>query len=90
MSTTVPARDLRDSLILRWATVDDRDRLAEFNAYVFRDEEDQAPLAWDRAWIRELMSGRHPLVGAEDFVLVEDSATGAVVSSACLMLQRWN
>ena len=89
MSTTVPSRDLRGGLILRWATVADSDRLAEFNAHAFRDEQAQPPNPWDRARIRELMSGRHPLVGAEDFVLVEDSATGAVVSSACLMWQRW-
>jgi predicted N-acetyltransferase YhbS len=89
MSTTAMPRDLGDGLILHWATVADRGRIAEFNALAFRDEEHQAPLPWDRALIRELMSGRHPLVGADDFVFVEDTATGMVVSSACLISQRW-
>lgn len=89
MSATPTPRDLGDGLILRWATVADRDRIAEFNALAFRDEEDQAPLPWDRALIRELMSGRHPLVGADDFIFVEDTATGTVVSSACLIEQHW-
>ena len=89
MSDSAAPRDLGGGLLLRWATADDTERIAEFNARAFRDEQEQAPLPWDRALIRELMSGRHPLVGADDFVLVEDRATGAVVSSACLMWQRW-
>lgn len=82
-------QDLGDGLVLRWATAADRDRIADFNAQAFRREEHQQPSPWDRTQIRELMGGRHPLVGAEDFVYVEDTATGAVVSSACLMRQRW-
>lgn len=89
MSDHAAPRDLGAGLTLRWATVADRERIAEFNAQAFRDEEDQPPAPWDRALTRELMSGRHPLVGADDFVFVEDGATGAVVSSACLMWQRW-
>ncbi len=89
MSESEGSRDLGDGLVLRWATATDRDRIAEFNAWAFRETEEQAPLSRDRAMIRELMSGRHPLVGPTDFVYVEDRATGAVVSSACLMRQRW-
>lgn len=80
---------LGGGLILRWATAADRDRIAEFNAQAFRREEHQPPSPWDRAQIRELMSGRHPLVGAEDFVYVEDTATDVVVASSCLMRQWW-
>ncbi len=80
MSGPTAPRDLGNGLVLRWATLADRERIAEFNAFAFRDEPDQGPLPWDRAVIRELMGGRHPLVGAADFVYVEDTATGAVVS----------
>lgn len=83
------ARDLGDGLVLRWATAADRERLADFNAHAFRNEETDPPQAPVRAVILEMTSGRHPLVGAEDFVYVEDTATGAIVSSACLMRQRW-
>lgn len=89
MSDPIAPRDLGNGLVLRWATLADRERIAEFNALAFRDEPEQGSLPWDRAVIRELMGGRHPLVGAEDFVYVEDTATGAVVSSSCLMRQRW-
>src|SRR5262245_31306562 len=89
MREATAARDLGTGLVLRWATRADIDRIAEFNALAFRDDPDQAPLPWDRAMIRELMSGRHPLVAAEDYIYVEDTATGAIVSSSCLMRQRW-
>jgi len=49
MGTTVLSRDLRDGLILRWATVDDGDRIAVFNAQSFREEQDQVPNSWDSA-----------------------------------------
>jgi len=83
------AQDLGDGLALRWATAADSARLADFNAQAFRNEEADVPQASYRAVTLEMMSGRHPLIGAEDFVYVEDTATGAIVSSACLMRQRW-
>lgn len=89
MSPATAPRDLGEGLVLRWATPDDIARVAEFNAYAFRDTPDQDPLPWDRAMIRESMSGRNPLVAAGDYLLIEDTRTGAVVSSACLIRQRW-
>ena len=89
MSAPAPARDLGDGLILRWATPADADRLAESQAYGFRDAPDDPPNPWDRALIRELMSGRHPLVQPEDFVLVEDTANDKIVASSCLMHGQW-
>jgi GNAT superfamily N-acetyltransferase len=86
---TLAAQDLGDGLVLRWATAADSQRLADFNAQAFRNEEADAPQPSYRAATLEMMSGRHPLIGAEDFVYVEDTATGAIVSSACLLRQRW-
>jgi len=82
-------QDLGGGLVLRWATAADRERLAEFNAQAFRNEEADAPQASYRAATLEMMSGRHPLIGAEDFAYVEDTATSAIVSSACLLRQQW-
>jgi len=87
--TAATQQDLGDGLVLRWATAADSARLADFNAQAFRNEEADAPQASTLATILELMSGRHPLVGAEDFAYVEDTATGAIISSACLLRQRW-
>ncbi len=38
---------------------------------------------------RDLMSGGHPACDASDFTVVEDTRTGRVVSSACLISQRF-
>ena len=86
---TRAAQDLGDGLVLRWANAADSERLADFSAQAFRDNEADAPQPSYRAATLEMMSGRHPLIGAEDFVYVEDTATGAIVSSACLLRQRW-
>lgn len=39
---------------------------------------------------RDLMSGDHPTCDASDFTLVEDTSTGSVVSSTCLIPQRFS
>jgi hypothetical protein len=38
---------------------------------------------------RDLMSGGHPACVPEDFTMVEDASTGTVISSACLIEQRF-
>ena len=75
---------LGDNLVLRSATTDDTERVADFNATVFLDDDNVIPR------VRELMSGEHPGVAAADFTLVEDERTGAVVSSLCIMSRRWS
>ncbi len=74
--------DLGDNLILRFATIDDTDALAEYNARL-HEEVSVGPS------IRDLMSGNHPTCKASDFTVVEDTKTGKIVSSACLISQTW-
>ena len=74
--------DLGDNLKLRFATSDDVDALAEFNAR-HHEAEDAAPN------VRDLMSGDHPTCKASDFTVVEDTETGKIVSSMCLISQTW-
>lgn len=74
--------DLGESLILRFATPADTDALAEFNARL-HEETAVAPT------IRDLMSGDHPTCKASDFTVVEDTQTGKIVSSLCLISQTW-
>jgi hypothetical protein len=85
-----PIRNLGDGLILRRATVDDTDRLAAFHAAVHSDAGPQSPDEGVRAWVRDLMSGRHPTFRPNDFCLVEESRSGDVVSSLCLISQTWS
>jgi GNAT superfamily N-acetyltransferase len=89
MSTPAAPRDLGSGLVLRWATPADAERIAESQSEGFRDGPDDPPNPWDRALLRELTSGRHPLVGIEDFVYVEDTDNGKIVASSCLMHGQW-
>jgi len=83
-------RDLGDGLILRRATVADTEALAAFNAEVHFARDTQEPDEGVAARTRDLMAGDHPTSGAGDFTVVEDTHTGAIVSSLCLVSQRWS
>jgi hypothetical protein len=76
-------RELGDGLVLRQATRRDRTAIAELNVSIHSGEHDLP--AELRNWTRDLMSGRHPTCGPEWFTLVEDTSTGEIVSSLCLI-----
>lgn len=42
------------------------------------------------AWTRDLLRGDHPTFGPGDFTIVEERATGRIVSSAALISQSWS
>ena len=85
---TLP-RDLGDGLILRRATLADTDKLAEFNMAIHGDVD--APGDRERlgAWVRDLLNRAHPTFKPKDFTIVEDTGTGAIVSSLNHISQRW-
>jgi hypothetical protein len=79
--------DFGDGLVMRRAAPADADRLGEFNAMVHGDNpRDAAGVA---AWTRDLLLLPHPTFKPEDFLLVEDIASGKVVSSLNLISQTW-
>ncbi|MCI0808061.1 MAG: GNAT family N-acetyltransferase, partial [Chloroflexi bacterium] len=41
-------------------------------------------------WTRDLFAGVNRAVGPSDFTVVEDTSTGKIVSSICLISQTWN
>jgi hypothetical protein len=86
-------RDLGDGLLLRGARPEDAGAIAAFNARVHHSPggpfESREPHAGVAAMTRDLISGAHPVCRPEDFTVVEDNATGSVVSSACLIEQRF-
>ena len=74
---------LDDNLVLRTAcTLADVERIAVFNATVHSDEEVAAYTRWK-------LAGGHPEIRLSDAVLVEDKATGKIVSSLCSFPQTW-
>jgi hypothetical protein len=87
--TTVP-RDLGDGLILRAATAADADALATFNADVLRGQDMTEPQATLGEWTRDLVAGAHPTARAADATVVEDTKTGAIVSSMFLLSHTWS
>ncbi len=80
-------RDLGDGLVLRRATVDDTEALMAFNMAVHQDLDE--PEVGIDVWTRDMMRGDHPTTGAGDFLIVEDTRTGAIASSLCLIPQTW-
>ncbi len=82
-------RDLGDDVVLRWSTADDVARIGDLYAQVFRHGPDDPPNALMGTWTRDMMSGRHPLIGATDFAVVERPGDGTIVASTCLLSEVW-
>ena len=81
-------RDLGNGLIMRRSTPDDAQALGEFNGNIHgNDELDKQRLA---AWTRDLLTRPHPTLNPDDFTIVEESATGRIVSSMNLIPQTWS
>jgi hypothetical protein len=86
---TLP-RALGDGLTLRRSTAADAEKLADFNSRIHSEEGWDKPddrLAW---WTRDLLTKPHPTFGEGDFTLVEEQATGRVVSSLNHISQTWS
>ncbi len=82
-------RDLGDDVVLRWSTAEDVARIGDLYAQVFRGEPDDPPNALMGHWTRDMMSGRHPLIGPTDFAVVERTGDGTIVASTCLLSEVW-
>jgi hypothetical protein len=77
-------------LLLRQATATDAEALASFHGHLHRQPDAVGPDEGILASTRDMMSGKHPTFRAGDFTLVEDSSTGEIVSSMCLIPQTWS
>jgi hypothetical protein len=82
-------RDLGDGLILRKATPQDRERLADFHANTLLEIGQTEPDMGLHAWMLDLMSGAHPTFRPGDFTIVEDTTAGKIVSSIGHISQVW-
>ncbi len=82
-------RQMGDGLVLRRATVHDTEQLAAFHSEVHRDPGASGPDVGVAAWTRDLLEREHPTFQAGDFLAIEDTGTGAIVSSLCLISQTW-
>ncbi len=82
-------KDLGAGLILRRSTPEDADSLADFNARVHSDDGPDKPDERLAAWTRDLLTRPHPTFRPDDFTIVEETATGRIVSSLNLIPQTW-
>ncbi len=78
-------RDLGNGLVLRWSTPEDMERVVDLYGYVFRQNADAPLNPHIPNWTRDMFSGRHPYIGPHDFAVVEDTASGKLVASTCLI-----
>lgn len=87
-------RDLGEGLLLRQAERNDTGTVARFNARIHYSSggpfEQREPNRGIEVVTRDLMSGVHPTCDATDFTVVEDTHTGAIVSSMCLIPQKFS
>src|SRR5260221_9401215 len=84
-------RDLGNGLRLRWSEANDTEEIVYLTSMVFRDDADAPPNTHLGNLVRELMSGRHPLMGPRDFVVVEDTrrTERRIVACTCFWSQVW-
>jgi GNAT superfamily N-acetyltransferase len=82
-------RDLGNGLILRRSTVADTEKLVTFHGNLHGEPGMEEPEEYVASWVRDLMRGDHPTFGVGDFTIVEDTHSGAIVSSLCLISQTW-
>ena len=87
MTTTNIIRDLGNGLVLRRSTPADAEKLGDFNAFIHTDTDKPDPRL--AAWTRDLLERPHPTFGTGDFTLVEEQATGRIVSSMNHISQTW-
>src|SRR5512138_497917 len=80
-------RDLGNGLVMRRATREDAEALAEFNGKIHGENE--ADTRRVAAWTHDLLARPHPTLQPGDFTIVEESATGRIVSSMNLISQTW-
>jgi hypothetical protein len=83
-------RDLGNGLVMRRSTPEDAEALAEFNGHIHAHGDDKADLQCLVAWTRDLLTRPHPTFHPNDFTIVEEAATGRIVSSSNLISQTWS
>jgi len=80
--------ELDDGLIIQHSTREDAEALAKFNKEIHGE--------WDwvgvgiEDWTLDLINGEGPTFDTGDFTIVEDTKTGEIVSTCCLISQTWS
>ncbi len=81
-------KELGAGLILRRSSPEDADALSDFCGDIHSEEPGQRE-EQVYAWTRDLLTRPHPRFRPDDFTVVEDIATGRIVSTMNLISQTW-
>lgn len=80
-------QQLDENLVLRFATVDDIEPLAQFNGRIHGDNGKFN--VYMAQWTREFASPTHPTCGPGNVSIVGDTRENKIVSSMCSIPQTW-
>jgi len=80
-------KKLDDRLTLRWATPEDNDQLIELAFHALDEGEENHPIV--KIFVQDWVDGKFPILRHDDMTVVEDTATGKIVSSMCLFSETW-
>lgn len=81
-------RDLGDGLALRSARATDLEQMVDLNGRLHA-EHDTGPDVQIQAWTRDLFELDHPTFRLDEMTVVEEVATGRIVSTVCTIPQTW-
>ncbi len=81
-------KELGAGLVLRRSSPKDADALAEFCGEIHSDVPGQSDQVV-AAWTRDLLTRPHPRFHPDDFTVIEEAATGRIVSTSNLISQTW-
>ncbi|GER86845.1 hypothetical protein KDW_10070 [Dictyobacter vulcani] len=94
MQTTADSsyrRELGNGLVLRWSTEADIGRIAALHSIVHRNHADDPPNPNAIKVINRMMNNDYPLMGPNDFAIIEDTSRDGnpVVACTCMWKQTW-
>lgn len=82
-------RDLGDGLVVRWSTRADQEALCELYGFVYRGKPEDPPNLRVGHYVRDTLNSKSPIIGANDYAVVEDTRTGKLVATTNLLRQVW-
>jgi ribosomal protein S18 acetylase RimI-like enzyme len=80
---------MSDLLQLRHATPADKEAFAAFNVAIHGSPEHPTSSVYLDRYTRDLFERPHPLIAVTDHLVIEDTATRAIVSTVQLIRQTW-
>ncbi len=83
--------DLGDGLNARWSTAADTESIAHLIGMVFREKADELENVRMANSVRRMMRGDYPLMGPNDYALIEDTRKegNPIAACTCLWRQTW-